>query len=211
MAGAAVVAFDAASQQRWGAEAQIGVAAGLASAVVAGGALTSMRALRADTDSLTVLFSFCLIGVLLTAPLAALDWRPLGGDMLWASLGVGLLMVGTVIVVGILGRLVLERLRLLLVPRLSILLCLVVLVITGLALAGEGLGRVELGGGVLFPIVILTMLVERFSVTLAEEGLRPALARAAWSTAVAVVVYPIFRSSFAEHLMFGFPETTALL
>ena len=70
----------------------------------------------------------------------------------------------------------------------------------------EGLGRVELGGGVLFPIVILTMLVERFSVTLAEEGLRPALARAGWSTAVAVVVYPIFRSSFAEHLMFGFPE-----
>jgi len=36
-------------------------------------------------------------------------------------------------------------------------------------------------GGVLFPIVILAMLVERFSVTLAEEGLRPALARAGWS------------------------------
>src|SRR5205823_7265771 len=85
----AVVAFDAASQQRWG--AQVGVAAGLSSAVAAGGALTSMRALRADTDSLTVLFSFCLIGVLLSAPLAALDWRPLGGVVLWASLGVGLL------------------------------------------------------------------------------------------------------------------------
>ncbi|HEY8210784.1 MAG TPA: DMT family transporter [Myxococcaceae bacterium] len=89
MAGAAVVAFDVASEHRWG--AQIGVTAGLASAVIAGGALTSMRALRADTDSLTVLFSFCLIGVLLTAPLAALDWQPLGGAVLWASLGVGLL------------------------------------------------------------------------------------------------------------------------
>ena len=122
------------------------------------------------------------------------------------SLAVGLVMVGSVIVLGILGRLVLDRLRLLLVPRLSILLCLVVLAITALALAGEGLGRLELGGGVLFPIVILTMLVERFSVTLAEEGLRPALARAAWSTLVAVIVYPIFRSVFAEHLMFGFPE-----
>ena len=93
MAGAAVVAFDAASQQRWGTQARVGVAAGLASAVVAGGALTSMRALRADTDSLTVLFSFCLIGVLLTAPLAALDWWPLSGAVLWASLGVGLLSV----------------------------------------------------------------------------------------------------------------------
>ena len=91
MAGAAVVAFDAASQGRWG--AGVGVGAGLASAVVAGGALTSMRALRADTDSLTVLFSFCLIGTVLAAPLAALDWRPLTGTVLWASLGVGLLSV----------------------------------------------------------------------------------------------------------------------
>ncbi len=122
------------------------------------------------------------------------------------SLAVGLAMVGSVIVLGILGRLVLERLRLLLVPRLSILLCLVVLAITALALAGQGLGRVELGGGVLFPIVILTMLIERFSVTMAEEGLRPALVRAGWSTLVAVLVIPLFRSSFAEHLMFGFPE-----
>jgi hypothetical protein len=122
------------------------------------------------------------------------------------SLAIGLAMVGAVIVLGILGRLVLERLRLLLVPRLSILLCLVVLAITALALAGEGLGRLELGGGVLFPIVILTMLVERFSVTMAEEGLRPALVRAGWSTLVAVIVYPIFRSALAEHLMFGFPE-----
>jgi hypothetical protein len=122
------------------------------------------------------------------------------------SLAVGLAMVGSVILLGILGRLVLERLRLLLVPRLSILLCLVVLVITALAVVGQGLGRLELGGGVLFPIVILTMLVERFSLTLAEEGMRPALVRAGWSTLLAVIVYPIFRSSFAEHLMFGFPE-----
>jgi hypothetical protein len=64
----------------------------------------------------------------------------------------------------------------------------------------------ELSVGVLFPIVILTMLVERFSVTLAEEGLRPALVRAGWSVLVAVAVYPIFHSARAEHLMFGFPE-----
>jgi drug/metabolite transporter (DMT)-like permease len=89
MAGAAVVAWDAAAQQQWG--ARIGVAAGLGSAVAAGGALTSMRALRTDTDSLSVLFSFCVIGAVLTAPLAALDWRPLNGAVLWGALGVGML------------------------------------------------------------------------------------------------------------------------
>jgi drug/metabolite transporter (DMT)-like permease len=89
MAGAAVVAWDAAAEPRWG--VPVGVAAGLFSAVAAGGALTTMRALRANTDSLTVLFSFCLVGVLLSAPMAALDWRPLDGMVLWGSLGVGLL------------------------------------------------------------------------------------------------------------------------
>jgi hypothetical protein len=111
-----------------------------------------------------------------------------------------------VIALGIGGRLVLERLRLLLVPRLAILLCVVVLAVTALALFGEGLGTRDLTTGVLFPIVILTMLVERFSVVIAEEGVRQALVRAAWSIGVAIAVYPIFRSALASHLMFGFPE-----
>ncbi|MEN8183176.1 MAG: UUP1 family membrane protein [Myxococcota bacterium] len=122
------------------------------------------------------------------------------------SLGLGLGMVAIVIGLGIAGRLVLERLRLLLVPRLAILLCLVVLSVTALALLGEDFGRRDLTGAVLFPMVILTMLVERFSVSLAEEGARTALVRAGYSLGVAVLVYPLFRSSIAEHLMFTFPE-----
>lgn len=122
------------------------------------------------------------------------------------SLGRGLVMVGAVIALGIAGRLVLERLRLLLVPRLAILLCLVVLTVTAMALVGGGLGERDLTSGVLFPMVILTMLIERFSVVSAEEGLQQALTRAAFSTGVAVAVYPIFQSPVAEHLVFGFPE-----
>ena len=75
-----------------------------------------------------------------------------------------------------------------------------------LALTGAGFENRDLTSGVLFPLVILTMLIERFSITLAEEGLRESLIRAAWSTIVAVAVYPVFQSSLAEHLMFGFPE-----
>jgi hypothetical protein len=54
--------------------------------------------------------------------------------------------------------------------------------------------------------VILTMLVERFSITIAEEGLREALVRAGFSILVAVAIYPVFRSARAEYLMFTFPE-----
>jgi len=122
-----------------------------------------------------------------------------------ASLGRGLAMVAVVVLLAILLRLLLERLRLLLVPRLSVLLCVVVLAITGMALMGS-FGGGELYSAVLFPMVILTMFVERFTLVMAEEGLRQALGRAAWTTAVATAVYPIFHSTLAEHLMFGFPE-----
>jgi transglutaminase-like putative cysteine protease len=122
-----------------------------------------------------------------------------------ASLVRGLSMVAIIVLLAILLRLLLERLRLLLVPRLSVLLCVVVLGITGMALTGTFAGG-ELYSAVLLPMVILTMFVERFTLVMAEEGLRQALIRAAWTTLVAVAVYPIFHSTLAEHLMFGFPE-----
>lgn len=122
------------------------------------------------------------------------------------SLGPGLAMVVSVIAIGIAGRLALERLRLLLVPRLSVLLCLVVMAVLALALIGSGTEIHNFLGGVLLPMVILTMLIERISVTLAEEGTRTALTQAAWSTVVSIAAYPIFISTRAEHLMFGFPE-----
>lgn len=122
------------------------------------------------------------------------------------TLGRGLAMIAFVIALGVVGRLGLERLRLLLVPRLSILLCLVVLTVTGLALLGRGIVERDLYTGVLFPMVILTGLIERFSISMAEEGLREAMLAAASSTLVAIAVYPILKSARAEHLMFTFPE-----
>jgi transglutaminase-like putative cysteine protease len=118
----------------------------------------------------------------------------------------GLGLVATVLGVGVVGRLALERLRLLLVPRLAILLCLVILTVTGFALVARGTEMRELLAGVLFPIVILTMLIERYSIAIAEEGWRPASGRLAWSIAATVAVYPAFRSALVGHLMFSFPE-----
>jgi hypothetical protein len=69
----------------------------------------------------------------------------------------------------------------------------------------------EFLAGVLFPIVILTMLIERYSIATAEEGWRPATARLAWSIAATVAVYPIFRSVEVAHLMFTFPELVLCL
>ncbi len=121
-------------------------------------------------------------------------------------LGLGLALVALVILLGFLARFALERLRLLMVPRLSIVLCVVVLAVTVLALSGQDTGQSEFFAGALLPIVILTMLIERVYITTSEEGATQALLRAFWSVLVAAAIHPIFRSTHAEYLMFSFPE-----
>ncbi len=128
----------------------------------------------------------------------------LRGYPLLRSLGLVALVIG----LGLLSRRLLEALRLLMVPRLSVMLCFVVLSVTALALIGDDTQTAEFFAGVLFPMVILTMLVERIFITSAEEGLREALNTAAISVAVASTIHPVFRSARAEYLMFTFPELT---
>jgi hypothetical protein len=111
-----------------------------------------------------------------------------------------------VIALGYFARFALERLRLLMVPRLSIVLCFVVLAVMVFALTGQDTGSASLFAGALLPIVILTMLIERVYITTSEEGAREALLRAFWSVLVASAIHPIFRSTHAEYLMFSFPE-----
>ncbi len=122
------------------------------------------------------------------------------------SIAFGLVLVAGVVSLGVAVRKALEGLRLLMVPRLSILLCLVVLCVTALALLGEESKLPDLFAGAAFPMVVLTMLVERIYITGTEEGLRSALVQAGWSVGVAAVIHPILRSEGAGYLMFSFPE-----
>lgn len=118
----------------------------------------------------------------------------------------GLALVTSVTCAGVIGRLVLDQLRLLFVPRICLLLCLVVLLVTGLAQLGyayEGRGFMS---GLLFPIVILAMLIERISVTTLEEGLEVTQKLFAGSIALAALAYPVFQSEALSALFFGFPE-----
>jgi len=124
------------------------------------------------------------------------------------SLVRSLALIAGVIVFALALRRALESLRLLMVPRLSIMLCTVVLLVASFALIGDETQSAALFAGVLFPMVILTMLTERIFITSAEEGAREALVRAGVSTCVAATIHPIFQSARAEYLMFTFPELT---
>lgn len=131
--------------------------------------------------------------------LLALSIRDLG-------LSLGFLLIAICLGVGVLGRLALDRLRLLFVPRVCLLLCLVILSVMVLAQVGHALGEQDLGKGLLFPIVILAMLIERISVTTLEEGWRASAVLLLGSLALTAASYPVFRSALLAHLFFGFPE-----
>ena len=122
------------------------------------------------------------------------------------GLAAGFLLIGGCLSVGVLGRLALDRLRLLFVPRVCLLLCLVILSVTGLAQLGHAYGLRDLGQGLLFPIVILAMLIERISVSTLEEGWLSSAKLLAGSLVVVGATYPVFRSDLLAYLFFGFPE-----
>lgn len=59
---------------------------GLCSAILSGAAVTSMRAARATENSWAIYSSFCLLGVLLTMPLAVMTWKtPLANEWFWLA------------------------------------------------------------------------------------------------------------------------------
>ncbi len=119
---------------------------------------------------------------------------------------VGLALVGGVLAIGVSARFGLERLRLLMVPRLSILLCIVVLCVTAIALTSASIGSRDWLAGAAMPIVILTMWIERITITIEEEGIREAGVRVMWSLVIAAAILPVYQSTQISYLMFTFPE-----
>jgi len=118
----------------------------------------------------------------------------------------GLVLFTLVVSIGLLARLYLENLRLLVVPRLSSVLIVVVLTMAGISVVSNQFG-IQRGLSVaLFPMVILTMTVERMSVIWDERGPAEMLRLGVGSLMVAVVAHLIMVNAYVEHFCFVFPE-----
>jgi hypothetical protein len=122
------------------------------------------------------------------------------------GLGYGLGMFAGVLLIGYAVRRLLDKLRLLLVPRMSVILTLVIACFTGLALLGNKYGLREFMAVGLLPFVILTMTIERFFVVLEEAGIREGVRTAAGSTAVSVITYGIISWEPLQLTFFVYPE-----
>jgi hypothetical protein len=139
-----------------------------------------------------------------TPILIALSFRQTG-------LIVGIPLFILVIIIGLLIRAYLNRLQLLIVPRLAAILTATVLIMAFLTIIMGHL-NINLGLSIsLFPIVILAMTIERAAVTWEEEGAKETIIAGLGSLLAAVIGYLCIINDYVQHLAFAFPELLLLV
>ena len=122
------------------------------------------------------------------------------------GLAYGIGIFTAVVLIGYTARWGIDRFHLLLVPRLSILLTLVIICFGLFALIGGKLSVQALMGVGLLPIVILTMSIERFFILIEESGVHEALRTAAGTIAVAVITFFVIQWEPLQLTFFIYPE-----
>jgi transglutaminase-like putative cysteine protease len=126
------------------------------------------------------------------------DWRT-GAVVFFVVLGIG-----------ILARSLLNKLKLLMVPRLGIILTLVVLCMIMAVSLLDYLGLTPSASAVLLPMVILTMMIERFNVTAEEDSYRQAFKTFAGTMVVALCCLLVLRVETVARVVLTFPELQLL-
>ena len=111
-----------------------------------------------------------------------------------------------VLCVGILTRVILNKLQLLMVARLSIILTLAVLCMVAAVSVLDYLSLTPSASAVVLPIVILTMMIERFNIIAEEDGLPNALKIFATTIFVAVCCFLVMKVDWFGRIFLTFPE-----
>ncbi|PCJ59622.1 MAG: hypothetical protein COA65_06095 [Rhodospirillaceae bacterium] len=123
----------------------------------------------------------------------------------------GIILFSIVIGIGLLVRFYLEHLKLLLVPRIAAVLSSVVIIMILLSIISYHLG-IEYGLSIaLFPMVIMTMTIERMSVVWEERNPWEAILQVIGSLFAASIAYLAMNVPLMMHLFFTFPELLLVL
>ncbi len=123
----------------------------------------------------------------------------------------GIVFFSSLVALGLAIRFYLEGLKLLLVPRLAAILIVVVILMVLMSIFTNKLG-IERGLSVaLFPMVILTMTIERMSIVWEERGAPEAIKQGLGSLAAAALAYLVMHNRDVQHLFFVFPELLLVL
>ncbi|MES2871993.1 MAG: inactive transglutaminase family protein [Pseudomonadota bacterium] len=127
------------------------------------------------------------------------------------QLGFGIILFTVITALGLTLRSYLEHLKLQMLPRLSVVLTFVVMLIAAISLFSHKLG-LERGLSVaLFPMVILTMTIERLSITWEERGGGHAMKVAAGTLFAASLAHLIMSIPELIYFVFTFPAILLIL
>jgi len=128
------------------------------------------------------------------------------------SLVFGLIFFFTVVVIGLMQRVLLDRFYILAVPRLSILLTIVILLYVSFAVIAESYGLLSVNNSTLnyFPIVIITVFIERFSIYFIEEGAYNTIKTTLGTFTVSLICYFLLSVTWLKELIFNNPELIIL-
>lgn len=127
------------------------------------------------------------------------------------TLAWGMVLFTLVVGAGLLVRVYLEYLKLLVVPRLASVLIVVILLMAVFSVLTHKIGFDRGLSVALFPLVIITMTIERMSIVWDENGPAAALQQGLGSLATAAACYFVMTIGYVEHLLFVYPEILLVL
>jgi len=123
----------------------------------------------------------------------------------------GIVLFVIIVSLGLFFRFYLERLRLLLVPRLGAVVTIVVLLMTAISIISDQLGM-ETGLSVsLFPMVIISMVIERMSVVWEERGAFTAIKEGTGSLMMAALAFVCMSNDLLAYWVTVYPEINLVL
>ena len=123
----------------------------------------------------------------------------------------GILLFILIVSLGLFFRFYLERLRLLLVPRLAAVVTIVVLLMTVISIISNQLGA-ETGLSIsLFPMVIIAMVIERMSVVWEERGALTSIREGFGSLMMAALAFLVMSLDVLAYWVTVFPEVNLIV
>lgn len=111
------------------------------------------------------------------------------------------------VALGFIERYFLEKLHLLAVPRLSIILTLVVAFLCVFAITNQSTRWFHNFTPAMFPIVITSIFIERFSIMIVEEGIKNTTQALLGTIVIAFISYWLFSIQILQVIVFTYPET----
>lgn len=120
------------------------------------------------------------------------------------SLTIGLIGFLLVVATGLLIRGYLSRLNLLLVPRITAVIIMVIAIIGSFSVLSFKLGLTEGLRITFFPMIILSWTIERMSILWEEEGHKEVLKQGGGSLLTAILAYFAMTNPWVRHLTFNF-------